>query len=544
MFSPSMPADTKPVLAAIDVGTNSVHMVIVRIFSDPPHFTVLARAKEMVRLGETCRHTSCLTPVAMERAIVALKRFRELAESYGAHDIVAVATSAVREASNGAQFLEEIRRQVGLVVDLISGREEARRIYLGALSALPFEGQPHVIVDIGGGSTELILGDGEEPSFLSSVKLGAVRLTQDFIQSDPISKSDYIRLEHYIRLRLEPVIAELQAHGSWVRLVGTSGTIESLALLDAVLSNPTTGSMKRSAPPATLHGYTFSRERLCEIVQQLQGMSMAQRRKLPGIPERRADVILAGSLILLETMNLLGASQLTVCERALREGLVVDWMAERGLIASYLRYQSSIRERSVQAMAQQYHSDWEHVSQVARFALSLFDQTQRLDLHSWTEADRHLLWAAAVLHTVGHFVNHAAHHKHTYYLIRNGGLLGYTEEEVEVLANLARYHRNSPPKRRHENWANLPKDLRLLVSQLSSLLRLATALECRRKQAIQMISLERSPDSRTLVLQLKPVRPEDDCALELWNLEDEKQIFEAEFNLNLHITCAVPVTRY
>jgi len=202
-----------------------------------------------------------------------------------------------------------------------------------------------------------------------------------------------------------------------------------------------------------------------------------------------------------------------------------------------VRYQSSIRERSVQAMAQQYHTDWAHVQQVAKLALSLFDQSQIL--HGWGDSQRHWLWAAAMLHTIGQYVNHSAHHKHSYYLIRHGGLLGYSEEEIEIIANLARYHRNSPPKRRHEPWAALSKEQRAVVSQLSALLRLATALDRRRIQIIESVSLEIAPNSWTLTV--KPRDPEDDCALELWDLESQKVIIEAEFNITLTVVCVVPV---
>jgi len=515
----------QPILAAIDVGTNSIHMVIVQIQIDPPQFTVLTRAKEMVRLGETCRQTGWLTPVAMERGINALKRFKDLALSYQAQAIVAVATSAVREATNGPEFLLQIERLVDLKVDLISGREEARRIYLGVLSALPFDGQPHVIVDIGGGSTEFILGDGSEPQFLSSVKVGAVRLTQDFIHSDPINPEEYDRLQQHIRLRLEPVIRDLHQSGLYRGLIGTSGTIETLAQLDSSTAN------------RPLQGYQLTRERLQELVQQLRLLTVAQRRKLPNIAERRADVILAGSMVLLETMTLLDVASLTVCERSLREGLVVDWMVKEGLIASYVGYQAGIRERSIHAMAVQYRSELPHVHQVATFALSLFDQTRSLGLHQWDNAARYLLWAAALLHHIGHFVSHSAHHKHSYYLIRYGNLLGHTESEIELIAQIARYHRNSPPKRRHEAWTQLPKEQRLLVSQLSSILRLAATLDRRRQQAIQSIRLEH--DGTGLQLSIRPVHPEDDCALELWNLNDEKQVFEAEFNISLTASLAL-----
>ncbi len=527
---PSLPKPlVDPVLAAIDVGTNSLHMVIVQIQSDPPHFTVLTRVKEMARLGEHVG-TGGLSNEAMERAIQALKHFRVLAESYGAHEIKTVATSAVREAANGSEFIARVRKELGLVIDLISGREEARRIYLGVLSAFNFAGLPHAVIDIGGGSTELILGEGGEPLFLDSVKLGAVRLTHEWIHHDPLTREEYEDLQHQIRLRLAPVVASLKALGGFTKLIGTSGTIETLALMDA--------QQRPEGPPPSLQGYCLTRDRLAEILRQMMPLTVAQRHKLLEIPDRRADVILAGGLILLEAMHLLKADSIYVCEHALREGVVVDWMAARGLIANYARYQATIRERSVRAMAQQYQADWEYVNQVARFALDLFDQAQALGLHKGGSQERHLLWAAAILHNIGHYINHSAHHKHSYYLIRHGGLLGYTEEEVEIIANLARYHRNSPPKRRHESWGKMGREPKLMISNLSALLRLATALDRRRQQSIRAITLERTaPDQFTL--WLKPLDPLEDCALEVWCLENKKSVFEAEFKTPLRVICAL-----
>jgi exopolyphosphatase/guanosine-5'-triphosphate,3'-diphosphate pyrophosphatase len=516
------------VLAAIDVGTNSIHMVVVKIRPDLPSFTIVGKEKATVRLGDRDPQTGQLTPEAMKRAIDALKRCQDIAKSLKAEEIVAVATSAVREAPNGRAFLEQVEDDLGLIINLISGQEEARRIYLGVLSGMEFNNQPHVIIDIGGGSTELILGDGHEPRFLSSTKVGAVRLTREFITTDPISNVEFNYLQAYVRGMLERAVEELQTHlrpGEQSTLVGTSGTIETLAALHAREILGTT--------PAVLNGYHLPLTDLQALVNRLRKLNYAERSLLPGMSERRSEIIVAGALILQEAMTLLGLESVTICERALREGVIVDWMLTHGLIEDRLRFQTSIRQRSVMNLAHKYHVNLEHSERVAKFALSLFDQLQGT-LHSWDAPERELLWAAAILHNSGHFVSHSSHHKHSYYLIRNSDLLGYTEIEIEAIANMARYHRKSCPKKKHDNYRNLTsKKHRRIVEQLSPLLRIAVALDRRQIGAVQHIKCDYDSETQHLYLHLKPKKTGDDCTLELWSVDCKKNCFEEEFGVKV-----------
>ncbi len=519
------------ILAAIDIGTNSIHMVVVRIDPALPAFTIIAKEKDTVRLGDRDPKTGDLTSAAMKRAIATLQRCQELAKSLNAEQIVAVATSAVREAPNGRDFLKQVDAELGLFVNLISGPEEARRIYLGVLSGMEFNNQPHIIIDIGGGSPELILGDSHEPRSLSSTKVGAVRLTAEFITTDPISNSEFQCLQAYVRGMLERPVEELLTYlqpGEQPRLVGTSGTIETLAAMHA--------REKLGIVPNPLNGYQLSRKDLKEMVKRLASLSYAERATIPGMSDRRSEIIVAGALILLEAMTLLGVESLIIGERALREGVIVDWMLAHGLIEDRLRYQGSVRQRSVLKTAQKYQVNLEYSDRVANFALTLFDQT-RERLHAWDSEARELLWAAAMLHNCGLFVSHSAYHKHSYYLIRHGELLGFSEAEIEVIANFARYHRRNIPKKKHESYSNLPsKKHRQLVSQLSAILRLAVALDRRQIGAIARVQCEYYPSTQKLHLQLQTSQPEDDCALELWSLEYEKGVFEVEYGVKLVAT--------
>ncbi|WP_250126096.1 Ppx/GppA phosphatase family protein [Chroococcidiopsis sp. CCMEE 29] len=526
--APTQVIEQEQILAAIDMGTNSLHMVVVQIQPTLPTFSIIAREKDTVRLGDRCPNSGELKPEVMARAIATLGRFQEIAKSLNAQTIIAVATSAVREAPNGKDFLQQVEAEIGLSVDLISGQEEARRIYLGVLSGMEFNNQPHIIIDIGGGSTELVLGDGHEPRSLSSTKVGAVRLTAEYITTDPISNAEFQFLQSYVRGSLERPVEEIQAAlqpRETPRLVGTSGTIEALAIIQA--------REKLGMAPSPLTGYQLSLKDLRDLVNRLRKLNNSERAAIPGMSERRSEIILAGAVILQEAMTLLGVESLTVCERSLREGVIVDWMLTHGLIEDRLRYQSSVRQRSVIKTAQKYQVNLEHSDRVAVFALTLFDQTQGL-LHRWGSEERELLWAAAILHNCGHYISHSSHHKHSYYLIRNGDLLGYTESEIEIIANLARYHRRSPPKKKHENYRNLPsKEHRLIVNQLSALLRLAVALDRRQIGAIERVRCEYDIYNQELRLWLRASQPNDDCALELWSLNYKKGVFEAEYGVKL-----------
>lgn len=519
------------VLAAIDVGTNSIHMVVVRIQPQIPAFTVMAREKETVRLGERCPQTGNLTPEAMARALDALQRCLTLSRIHQAEVTIAVATSAVREAPNGAEFLQRVAAETGLVVDLISGVEEARCIYLGVLSGMELDRKNHIVIDIGGGSTELILGDGGEPQYLSSTKVGAVRLTQEMITTDPISNAEYEWLRAYLQGMLEWPTHDLRQrlHRQTVPMIGTSGTIEALFLLHA--------QMTGSPPPQPLQGQKLTRTQVQNLVQKLRYLNDQQRREQLHIPPKRSEIILAGAMILQETMNLLNCDQIIYCERALREGIIVNWMLNHGLIADHLRYQSSVRQRSVYKLADKYQVRLDHGKQVATLALEFFDQTQGI-IHAGDSLERAYLWAAAILHNCGHFISHDAHHKHSYYLIRYGELLGYTENEIEMIANIARYHRKSPPKRKHEGYARLDKSSRGIVERLSAFLRIAVALDRRQIGAIEHLECRVEPP--TLHLYLYPQEPGDDCALELWNLSYKKSWFESLFNLKVNPHLATP----
>ena len=520
------------ILAAIDIGTNSIHMVIVKINTQLRSFTIIAKEKDTVRLGDRDPGTGNLASIAMARSMEALRRCQDLAVSMRADHILAVATSATREAANGQEFLARIETELGIVVNLISGQEEARRIYLGVLSGLDFHEQPHIIIDIGGGSTELILADTHKARFLSSTKVGAVRLTQDFVHTDtdPISQQEFAVLQAYIRGMLERPIDELNSYlktGEKPILVGTSGTIETLAIIHA-LEN-------QGVEPSPLNGYQVALKDLQSLLNRFVSMDYEQRFAVPGMSDKRAEIIVAGTTILVEAMKMLRIDSITICERALREGVIVDWMLQNGYIENRLQYQSEVRSRSVLKIAHKYQVNLSYAQRVAHFALTIFDATKG-QLHNWGDEERQILWAATMLHNCGVYISHAAHHKHSYYLIRNAELLGFSEIELEVIADIARYHRKSKPKKKHESYSVLPHRYRQVIKQMSAILRLAVALDRRQIGAIKQLECKYDEEYKQLHLYLVPNQSDDDCTLEMWNLDYKKPVFEQEYGVQVLAT--------
>ncbi len=517
---PNGAADRERRVAAIDIGTNSTHLLIAAVDPALHSFRVLLAEKATTRLGEMDPESGAITAEALERGFQTLRRFRDLADSHGVEQIVTGATSAAREAPNGREFLLTLQERLGLEVDLISGPEEARLIYLGVLSAMPLGETPHTILDIGGGSTELILADGRDGRAFTSTRIGAVRLQREFCQEDPLTAARRSFLEAYIRGALDPAVSEVRrglGSGERPPLGATSGTAMSLAAL-AAAEDP--------RPPLKVNGYRLSRERLDALVDRLLTMSLEQRRALPALNDRRAEIIVPGALILQTAMAMLRADELVVCDRALREGLIVDWMLRNDLLGDRFAFQSTIRERAVLHLARTYGVDPDRAGRVAGYALSLYDQSRGL-LHDDGGEGRRLLWAAAQLHACGKFINIGAYHKHTWYLIHHGELLGYSQVEHLMVAAIARYHRRSLPKKRHESWQLIEgREQRRLVQSMALLLRLAAALDRRPAALIESLRVhQEGPASRPtgLAIELVPTaaaagEPPVDLSLERWSL--------------------------
>jgi len=496
-------------IAAIDIGTNSVHMIVVRVRPDLS-FEVVDREKVMVRLGAGGLDGKALTTEAMSSALQALSKFKRLAESHRVDVLLAAATSATREARNGGEFLARIERETGIRPRVITGTEEARLIHQAAVYGVDVGSARAVVIDVGGGSTEITLGNATAIQAARSFKIGVIRLTERFVQSDPLSGRDERKLSKHILSEIGRHCDQITSIG-FDRVIGTSGTILSLGAVAATAARGTT--------PAELRNLRVSAKQIRRLRKEIVAMGPAQRLTVPGLDPRRADLVVAGAVLLDTILRRLGAEELTLCDLALREGLVLDYIRRNRRQIAQVDKIPDVRRRSALELAERCNYYAEHAQQVIRLALALFDQSRAV--HGLTDREREWLEYASLLHDVGGLISYARHHRHSYYLIKNGDLRGFHPDEIEVIALVARYHRRGTPKRSHDEYANLSSSLRRTVRTLSSILRVAESLDRSHAQAITGLELRDRGDDMLLL-----VHTSSDAELEVWATNRHLQPFE------------------
>ncbi len=485
-------------LAAIDIGTNSVHMIVVQVRPDFS-FEVIDREKEMVRLGAGGLDGKKLTREAMAAALQALSKFERLAKSHQVDEILAVATSATREAENGGAFLKAIERKTGVRPRIITGIEEARLIHLAAVYGVDTP-KAAVVIDIGGGSVEITLGSGREMKFARSFKIGVIRLTEHFVDSDPISDRDERKMTKFIGDQVDRYLERIVEAG-YDRVIGTSGTIVSLGTVaTAIDQGEAPGEVRNLRVPAkSLH-----RVRKMAVEKNLE-----ERLRMPGQDPRRADLMVAGAVLLDTLLRNLEADEITLCDLALREGVLLDYIhRHRRDIARVDRY-PDVRKRSVIELAERCSWESEHSRHVAELALALFDQTKRI--HGLGDKEREWLEFGSYLHDIGNHISFKGHHRHSYYLIKNGNLRGFAPEEIEMMALLARYHRRATPQAHHDLIADLTRGTRRTVEVLAAFLRLAETLDRSRNGVVKAIEVRERQG--TLRISVQAV---GDAELEMW----------------------------
>ena len=511
----------------IDVGTNSVRLMVVRLEPDRSWSTITLQ-KEPVRLGEGAFGAeSALQPAAMDRAALVCRSFADLARSHGAATVIAVATSATREAGNQAAFVRRLREEAGIDVHVVSGQEEARLIFLGVLSRVHLGERRALVIDIGGGSTEVALGDHAGAEYLDSLRLGAIRLTSEFPEASadaPVGAQVYEAMRR--RVQVEAARIRRQLAGERIDVVfGTSGTIRNLASV-------VVRALRDDTPQRV---DTLSRTEVRKVAKMLRSLSLEERRVVPGLNPLRADIVIAGAAILDALMEDLGLAEIqAVAECGLREGLVVDHLARGAHEASPKA--PSVRERSVLQLARACAFDEPHARHVAGLALELFDSAAAAGLHRYGDEQRELLGHAALLHDIGTFLSYSDHHLHSYYLIRHADLLGFDENEIATMAATALFHRKAKPGTRHPAFADLDRPMRKAVRLLSVLLRMAEYMDRSHSGAVAHASL-RADGPGALVLE---VRPAKDWHLERWRLENRREAVEKGLGRTLTVKALEP----
>ncbi len=497
------------VVAFMDIGSNSVRLLLVRINPNQT-YTVLTEQKEVVRLGETVFVDARLHPAAIRRTVNACHDFASLARARGASEIIAVATSATREARNQAEFLRALRRQAELEVRVISGKEEARLIYLGTSHAASEREGQALFMDIGGGSTELAVGDSKQYVYLDSLRLGAIRLASMFEldREDAISRKHYEKVRDYIRDTAAPTFKRVRRFHIG-QFIGSSGTIENLA--DIVYRVRYNRRRDKS------DGMRYAD--LMKIIDLLYSLPLEDRRNVPGINPERADIIVGGAAVVDVFMNELDLREIRPTDRGMRDGLLLDYLANSEHAAFYGGV--PVRERSVLQLARACGSDEAHTRVVARLAAELFDSAKKLGVHRFGPPERDLLRYAALLHDVGAFLSYDNQHDHAWYLISSADLLGFNRTEIGIIAALAFFSRKGLPKRGQPELEALDQGSQNVVRILTAFLRIADSLDRSRQGRVEHARLQKGRDGLAL-----RVKARGDVATDLWGVRYSHQAIE------------------
>ncbi|HEY3355515.1 MAG TPA: Ppx/GppA phosphatase family protein [Polyangia bacterium] len=505
------PAAAPARVCTIDIGSNSARSLIVDA-TGPDQYRILNDERITTRLGEAVASSGFLSEAAMARTLDAIAKLLTIARGHGVEITRAVTTSAVRDARNREDFLGRIRERHGLELEIIDGEHEARLAFLSARRGLSSVAMPFCVMDLGGGSLELVLAAGGAVEQILSLPLGAVRLTEAFLRSDPPAAEELKSMRRFARRALR---AELGRRPRPMALVvGSGGTVSALA------------TMAQAATGATdlrLSGYELYRSEVQHLRDFLARKPLAERRKTPGLSPDRADIIVAGVTVVNLVMKELGANLLRHNARGVREGLLLETLAQRfgATVAP-----APSRMQVVRRFASACHIEEPYAEHVARLALLIFDGLRRR--FALTERDRELLEAAALLHDVGYTIDYAAHHKHSYHIIRHAPLSGFSARDVQLIALTARYHRAAEPKRTHEGFQKLDRADRRRVRRLAAILRLAVGLDRSHAAKVSTVEVTCGGDAIRVL-----ARGEGDLSVEAWGVAHKQSLFRRAYGMPL-----------
>ncbi|MEZ4241284.1 MAG: Ppx/GppA phosphatase family protein [Myxococcota bacterium] len=492
-------------VAAIDIGTNSVHLVIGDVGPDGG-ITVVEKLRQQVELGRGGLGRQHITDDAMDRALVALSGFAHTMQLLGVEDCTAAATSAVREAENGAAFCDRVKEQTGIHVHVVSGVAEARLIWRGARPGLDPSRSPTLLVDIGGGSLELIVAEPDRMVCAYSLPLGHLRTTEQYVANDPPTSDEISAIRKRVRLLCKPVADDPRTRGTR-SAVGTSGSIRTLARMATLMRGD----------PVTPHdhGLVLHRSELKKLLQQLQELKSARLSELPGMDNRRKGTLPAAAAVVYQVMKVFDLDQLSTSESALREGLLYEWIERHRPELALAATERDPCARSIVALMERYGADRAHAEHVRHLSLSLFDALR--DVHGLGDADRKMLAWAALIHDIGHHIDARDHNRHGEYLIQNTPMAGFTAPEVSVLATLVRFHRGSRPKTSHPGYAALSRSDQRKVDVLAAILRTSDALDRSHNQPVSGVTVRLTDGEAVLVVEAA-----QEAYLERWAAERRK----------------------
>ena len=510
-------------MGAIDVGTNSIRLIVAEASADGS-YRILDDEKETTRLGQGLASTGRIQPAVMEHSVSAIARMKSIAEGYGVEMLRAIGTCAVREATNRDEFLRLVHERAGLTVEPISAEEEAHLAQRSVAHTFDLRGHAVAVVDLGGGSTEVVLSSGGVVEQVYSLPLGAVCLTEEFGGPESASGERYRKLRRKIRRVVEravdrpPFVPQL--------MIGTGGTFTSLANIAQHRTHAGGG-----LSPVRVRGYEMKRSEVMHVLDWLRKLPMRNRVRVPGLSPERADIIVAGATVIERIMKCLGVNRLQVHDGGVRDGLLRSMASTLFPGAAAAPTPEVIDPlRFVRQFAATCGYEERHCSHIARLAGQIFDQ---LAGHfpgppgGWYDpSNRLVLEAAALLHDIGYLINYSKHHQHSYHLIVHSDLPGFTPRELQLVANVARYHRRARPKKKHPNFRALSKADRKLVRRLASILRIADGLDRNRMQNVQRVGIRAQDGLVCFVLEAA-----DNPTVDIWGAAGKADLFEDVFGV-------------
>jgi exopolyphosphatase / guanosine-5'-triphosphate,3'-diphosphate pyrophosphatase len=504
-------------LAALDLGSNSFHVMVVEVRGDGS-FETIAREKLVLRLGEVVSAQGFIDDDNVGRAIDAARQLNAIAAAAGA-EVTAVATDAFRSAANGEDVADRIAAEIGVPVRILHGLDEAALTFEGVRASVLIDPGPALLIDLGGGSLEVVVGDRTGLQWGRSVNLGASRLTGELLRHDPPTADECRRVRRRVREVLAPLLGEVGQFRPSL-MVGSSGTIGALAR--AVLGD------------SSVHQATITLDELHDLAPRLLDADEFERARLSGVDQRRAPILPAGYLVVTTAMEAFGFDQITVSDWALREGIILDAIGHMDP-AELTAEPRAIRAASVASLLRRCDAPHGHSEHVARLALELFDGLR--PVHGLGADDRELLGHASLLHDIGEHVAVDGHERHSAYLVEHGRLRGFTPAEVAMLAALCRFHRRGTPKPSYEAFASLDDDDRYRVTRLVAILRVADALDRSHAGVVRSVSVTVRGNDVAL-----HVEADGDMEVELFGLRRKQELFERVFARRLTVHIAGPTT--
>jgi len=425
-------------------------------------------------------------------------------------NILAFATSAIREAKNQHEFLRRVREETGLKVKVISGMEEAEFIYYGVRHAVKLKESNDLLFDIGGGSVEFIIASADGVKLLESRKIGVARMLERFVTKDPISEGEITLLEQFFSAEMVSAV-EAASRLKVKRAIASSGTAENIARM--------IHSMHGRESEGSLNSSSFTRSEFDMLYRTMIPLNSAERRKMSGLDEKRVDLIVPGLILVNMLFRMFGFEEVVVSDSSLREGMVLHYLQHNSLSRPCPEGELDIRRESVQELGFRCNWNQRHSMQVARISLQFFDALG--EMHGVQVHYRELLEYAALLHNIGTFISISSHHKHSQYIIQNGGLRGFSPSEIEIIGNVARYHRKSPPSEKHAAYLGLKPKHRHAVDVLSGILRIANGLERGHRRNVEKVKIVEEKGRLVFRLTTK-FEPE----IEIWAADQLKSLLE------------------